>query len=76
MSILKSKRFVVRKSLIGKNQIIEVTFKNGNVAKYNHDDVYNVMKSKLETMNCWAKYKSYTSSTSMPVVTRELLITE
>ena len=76
MSILKSKRFVVRKSLIGKNQIIEVTFKNGNVAKYNHDDVYNVMKSKLETMNCWNKYKSYTSSTSMPVVTRELLITE
>tara|TARA_R110001606_G_scaffold21705_2_gene75919 strand:- start:2018 stop:2248 length:231 start_codon:yes stop_codon:yes gene_type:complete len=76
MSVLKSKRFVVRKSLIGKNQIIEVTFKNGNVAKYNHDDVYEVMKSKLETMNCWAKYKSYTSSTSMPVVTRELLITE
>ena len=74
--VLKSKRFVVRKSLIGKNQIIEVTFKNGNVAKYNHDDVYNVMKSKLETMNCWAKYKSYTSSTSMPVITRELLITE
>ena len=76
MSVLKSKRFVVRKSLIGKNQIIEVTFKNGNVAKYNHDDAYNVMKSKLETMNCWAKYKSYTSSTSMPVITRELLITE
>ena len=76
MTILKSKRFVVRKSLIGKNQIIEVTFKNGKVAKYNHDDAYNVMKSKLETMNCWNKYKSYTSSTSMPVITRELLITE
>ena len=76
MSILKSKRFVVRKSLIGKNQIIEVTFKNGKVAKYNHDDVYNVMKTKLETINCWAKYKSYTSSTSMPVIARELLITE
>ena len=76
MSVLKSKRFVVRKSLIGKNQIIEVTFKNGKVSKYNHDDVYNVMKSKLETMNCWAKYKSYTSSTSMPVVTRSLIITD
>jgi hypothetical protein len=76
MSVLKSKRFVVRKSLIGKNQIIEVTFKNGKVAKYNHDDVYEVMKPKLETMNCWAKYKSYTSSTSMPVITRELIITE
>ncbi len=73
---MKSKRFVVRKSLIGKNQIIEVTFKNGNVAKYNHDEVFEVMKSKLEKMNCWEKYKSYTSSSSMPVVTRELLITE
>ena len=73
---MKSKRFVVRKSLIGKNQIIEVTFKNGNVSKYNHDEVYEVMKEKLNTMNCWEKYKSYTSSSSMPVVTRSLLITE
>jgi hypothetical protein len=72
--LMKSKRFVVRKSLIGKNQIIEVTFKNGNVSKYNHDEVYEVMKEKLNTMNCWEKYKSYTSSSSMPVVTRELLI--
>ena len=29
MENLKSKRFVIRKSLIGKNQVIEVTFKNG-----------------------------------------------
>jgi|TARA_B110000114_G_scaffold161825_1_gene179463 hypothetical protein len=76
MSVMKSKRFVVRKSLIGKNQIIEVTFKNGNVSKYNHDEVYEVMKEKLNTMNCWEKYKSYTSSSSMPVLTRSLLITE
>ena len=74
--VMKSKRFVVRKSLIGKNQIIEVTFKNGNVSKYNHDEVYEVMKKKLEKMNCWEKYKSYTSSSSMPVLTRSLLITE
>ena len=74
--VLKSKRFVVRKSLIGKNQVIEVTFKNGKVAKYNHDEVFKVMKSKLEAMACWEKYKSYTSSTSMPVITRDLLLTE
>ena len=71
---MKSKRFVVRKSLIGKNQIIEVTFKNGNVSKYNRDEVYEVMKEKLEKMNCWEKYKSYTSSSSMPVLTRSLLL--
>ena len=76
MQVLKSKRFVVRKSLIGKNQVIEVTFKNGKVCKYNHDEVFNVMRSKLESMNCWHKYKSYTSSTSMPTITRDLLITE
>jgi hypothetical protein len=73
MQNLKSKRFVVRKSLIGKNQIIEVTFKNGKQVTYNHDEVYEVMKSKLETMNCFIKYKSYTSSTSVPVSVRELM---
>ena len=51
MQNLKSKRFVVRKSLIGKNQIIEVTFKNGKQVTYNHDEVYEVMKTKLDTMN-------------------------
>ena len=75
-NVLQSKRFLVRKSLIGKNQIIEVTFKNGKTAKYNHDQVFEVMKDKIEKMNCWEKYKSYTSSSSMPVVTRSLLITE
>ena len=71
MQNLKSKRFVVRKSLIGKNQIIEVTFKNGKQVTYNHDKVYDIMKSKLETMPCFEKYKSYTSSTSIPVVLRD-----
>ena len=75
-NVLQSKRFLVRKSLIGKNRIIEVTFKNGKTAKYNHDQVFEVMKDKLEKMNCWEKYKSYTSSSSMPVITRSLLITE
>ena len=73
MQNLKSKRFVIRKSLIGKNQIIEVTFKNGKQVTYNHDEVYEVMKSKLETMNCFIKYKSYTSSTSVPVSVRDLM---
>lgn len=71
MNNLKSKRFVVRKSLIGKNQIIEVTFKNGKSVTYNHDKVYEIMKSKLENMNCFLKYKSYTSSTSLPVILRD-----
>ena len=71
--MLKSKRFVIRQSLIGKNQTITVNFKNGKSVTYNHDKVYEVMKSKLETMNCFIKYKSYTSSTSIPVIARELV---
>ena len=73
MSTLISKRFVIRKSLIGKNQKITVNFKNGKTVTYNHDKVYEVRKSKLEAMNCGAKYKSYTSSTSVPVSAREVL---
>ena len=71
MSNLISKRFVIRKSLIGKNQNITVNFKNGKTCTYNHDKVYEIMKSKLETMNCFEKYKSYTSSTSVPVILRD-----
>ena len=68
---IESKRFVIRKSLIGKNTVIKVTFANQKQVEYNHDEVYEVMKSKLETMNCFIKYKSYTSSTSVPVIARE-----
>ena len=73
MTTLNSKRFVLRQSLIGKNQTINVTFKNGKTATYNHDKVFEVMKSKLTTMPCFLKYKSYTSSTSVPVIAREVV---
>ena len=73
MQNLNSKRFVIRKSLIGKNTTINVVFSNGKTATYNHDKVYEVMKSKLENMACFIKYKSYTSSTSVPVIAREVL---
>ena len=71
MSNLKSKRFVVRKSLIGQNSTIEVTFKNGNQVTYNHDKVYNLLKSNLDSLACFAKYGSYTSSTNIPKVLRD-----
>lgn len=74
MSNLQSKRFVIRKSLIGKNQIIEVTFKNDKTFTYNHDIVYELMKDKLNQMNCFEKYKSYTSSTSVPVILRDKVV--
>ena len=69
-NVIQSKRFVVRQSLVGKNATINVTFKNGKTATYNHDKVFAIMKDKLEGMACWAKYKSYTSSGNLPLSVR------
>ena len=68
---IKSKRFVIRKSLIGKNQVITFTNKKGVVIKYNHDVAFNIMKSTLENLNCWAKYKSYTATNNIPTILRD-----
>ena len=69
-NVLKSKRFVVRMSLVGKNQLIEFTTKKGKVITNNHDKVYEVMKSKLSILPCWEKYKSYTASNNIPMSVR------
>ena len=76
MNILKSKRFVVRKSLVGKNQVIEFTNKKGNTVTYNHDKVYEVMKSKLESLPCFQKYKSYTATNNIPLVLRNMKLVQ
>ena len=68
---LTSKRFVLRQSLVGKNTNITVTFKNGKSVTYNHDKAFTLMQSALESMNCWAKYKSYTATNNVPKVLRE-----
>ena len=69
-NLMKSKRFVVRKSLIGKNQVITFTTKKGNEITYNHDIVYEIMKEKLTKLPCWDKYKSYTASNNIPTILR------
>ena len=71
-SVIESKRFVVRKSLIGNNQVITFTNKKGDKITYNHDKVYEIMKSKLETLPCWEKYKSYTATNNIPLVCRNV----
>ena len=68
---IKSKRFVIRKSLIGKNQVITFTNKSGEVIKYNHDVAYNIMKDKLENLACFIKYKSYTATNNIPTILRD-----
>ena len=70
-SVIESKRFVVRKSLIGKNQVITFTTKKGDEITYNHDVVYEIMKDKLEKMACFLKYKSYTATNNIPTILRD-----
>ena len=74
VEVLKTKRFVLRKSLIGKNVTFSFTNKKGDEITYNHDKVYNIMKSKLETLPCWEKYKSYTATNNIPLVCRNVEI--
>ena len=70
LNVLKSKRFVVRKSLIGNNQIITFTNKKGDEITYNHDKVFEIMKDTLTNLPCWTKYKSYTATNNIPMICR------
>ena len=68
---LTTKRFVLRKSLIGKDAQITVEFKNGKEVTYSHDKAFDIMKSMFEQMPCWSKYSSYTATNNIPLVLRE-----
>ena len=71
MNVLKSKRFVVRQSLVGKDQVITFTTKSGDEITYNHDKVFSIMKDTLTNLPCWLKYKSYTATNNIPKVLRD-----
>ena len=55
---------------VGKNQVIEFTNKKGDTVKYNHDKVFAIMKSGLEKLACWSKFKSYTATNNIPTICR------
>ena len=69
---ITTNRFVIRKSLIGKNTIITFKNKKNETVSYNHDEVYNKFKSRFDAMPCFAKYKSYTNSNNIPAFARKL----
>ena len=69
---LKTKRFVIRKSLIGKNTVITFNNKKQENVSYNHDEVYNAHAEKFNSMNCFQKYKSYTNTNAVPAFCRNL----
>jgi len=68
---VKSKRFVVRKSLLGKGTLIEFVNKNGDQITYDHDKAYEVMKETLDNLPCFERYKSYTATNNIPKLIRD-----
>ena len=69
---LTTKRFVIRKSLIGSNTVISFTNSKQVLCSYNHDKVYNQLKTKFDLMPCFAKYGSYTNTNNLPAFVRAL----
>ena len=69
---ITTKRFVIRKSLIGQNAIITFTNKKAETYTYDHDEIYSTFQQKFEEMPCFQEYKSYTNSNIVPKFCREL----
>ena len=67
---LTTKRFVIRKSLIGLNYVITFKNKKGETCRYFHDKVYSKNKERFDNMNCFKKYKSYTCTNNLPTFAR------
>ena len=67
---LTKKRFVISKSLIGKNAVITFTNKKGDTYTYEHDAVYSANQERFETMECFQKYGNYTNSNNLPTWAR------
>ena len=68
--------FVVRKSWLGRNQVITFINNKNQRVTYNHDDVLNVMLPKLSIMPCWIKREYWSQSTDMPANVRHLATIE
>lgn len=69
---LTTKRFVIRKSLIGTNTVISFENAKKILCTYDHDLVYNAFKARFDLMPCFDKYGSYTNSNNLPAFVRAL----
>ena len=69
---LTTKRFVIRKSLIGTNSVITFTNNKEITFTYDHDEIYSTYQEKFESMKCFQEYKSYTNSNTVPAFARNL----
>ena len=74
---LERKNFVVRKSWLGRNQVITFDTKPTKTkpsvrVTYNHDEVLEAMLPRLNLMPCWAKREYWSQSTDMPSTVKHL----
>ena len=66
------KNFVVRKTWLGRNQVITFVNNKKQTVTYNHDEVLNQMLPKLSIMPCWIKRGYWSQSTNLPTTVRHL----
>lgn len=71
-NVLVSKRFIIRKSLIGKGLTVQFTDYEGKTHKYSHDKVYELERERFDNMKCFQKYKYYSQTFNLPKFVREL----
>ena len=69
---INRKNFVVRKSWLGRNQIITFVNNKDQVVTYNHDTILEAMLPKLNIMPCWIKRGYWSQSTNLPTNVRHL----
>jgi len=69
---IERKNFVVRKSWLGRNQIIKFVNNKNQVVTYNHDTILEAMLPKLSIMPCWIKRGYWSQSTNLPTNVRHL----
>lgn len=67
---IERKNFVVRKSWLGRNQIITFTNNKGQRVTYNHDEALKIMMPKLSILPCWNKRGYWSQSTDAPMNVR------
>ena len=76
-STITRANFVVRKSSLGRNQVITFNSKATKTkpsvkVTYNHDDVLNAMLPKLNISPNWLKRGYWSQSTNLPTSVRHL----
>ncbi len=64
--VLETKRFVIRKSLIGQGIIFKYINYDGKERNYDHDLVYRTHQERFDNMYSFQKHKNYTQTHDLP----------